>query len=478
MLPGPHPASSSRIPGVRCGNRNAAFRSAVRRAHAAPCRRERNCWYSVVESVVLVHQGSPVGAQPAAPHNRRPGTNARTHKEAAVESNAAVRDPWSKEALPAKTGGPSTADRSERCFPAHMGLLSGSRQSSDVSRQCSLSARIIHDPGTCSHLLPSVDNSIHRRLTTDDQETDMKVAIGLGMTGEGSYDEATSYVIEAERLGVHSPSGRPSPGATTPSRRSPSWPRRRRRVLLGTGIMQSGTRTPALVAMTAMSIRASLSGDRFVLGLAASAGPQVIEGWHGIPLCPHAPPAHARDHGHRPSRLERRAPQLRRQGLIRCPGPTARAKRSAPGAPAVQEEARPYSSRDAQSQEPRAHRRARRWLARHVLHPGARGGVFFNDIERAPSEPGARSAISTSRPAASWRSQTIYKIIAAPQAGPGVHARRHGREAAQLLQRRLPPRRLRRGSEAQPLKWLEGDRVGGRAVVPDELVIQTNTLRT
>jgi F420-dependent oxidoreductase-like protein len=44
--------------------------------------------------------------------------------------------------------------------------------------------------------------------------------------------------------------------------------------------MQAGTRTPALVAMTAMSL-ASLSGDRFLLGLGVS-GPQVVEGWHGI----------------------------------------------------------------------------------------------------------------------------------------------------------------------------------------------------
>jgi F420-dependent oxidoreductase-like protein len=44
--------------------------------------------------------------------------------------------------------------------------------------------------------------------------------------------------------------------------------------------MQAGTRTPALVAMTALSL-ASMSGGRFVLGLGVS-GPQVIEGWHGI----------------------------------------------------------------------------------------------------------------------------------------------------------------------------------------------------
>ena len=40
-------------------------------------------------------------------------------------------------------------------------------------------------------------------------------------------------------------------------------------------------RTPAMAAMTAMSL-AELSGGRFIAGLGAS-GPQVIEGWHGLP---------------------------------------------------------------------------------------------------------------------------------------------------------------------------------------------------
>src|SRR5207249_6697389 len=52
------------------------------------------------------------------------------------------------------------------------------------------------------------------------------------------------------------------------------------RILLGTAIMQAGTRTPALIAMTALSL-ASMSHGRFRLGLGVS-GPQVIEGWHGI----------------------------------------------------------------------------------------------------------------------------------------------------------------------------------------------------
>src|SRR5258707_10031505 len=44
--------------------------------------------------------------------------------------------------------------------------------------------------------------------------------------------------------------------------------------------MQIGARTPAMIAMTALTM-AALSQDRFLLGLGVS-GPQVMEGWHGV----------------------------------------------------------------------------------------------------------------------------------------------------------------------------------------------------
>jgi F420-dependent oxidoreductase-like protein len=53
------------------------------------------------------------------------------------------------------------------------------------------------------------------------------------------------------------------------------------KIKLGTAIMQMPARTPALTAMTAMTLD-QLSGGRFILGLGPS-GPQVVEGWHGVP---------------------------------------------------------------------------------------------------------------------------------------------------------------------------------------------------
>lgn len=51
------------------------------------------------------------------------------------------------------------------------------------------------------------------------------------------------------------------------------------KIHVGTGIMQFGARTPAMTAMTSISLD-HLSSGRFRPGLGLS-GPQVIEGWHG-----------------------------------------------------------------------------------------------------------------------------------------------------------------------------------------------------
>jgi F420-dependent oxidoreductase-like protein len=56
---------------------------------------------------------------------------------------------------------------------------------------------------------------------------------------------------------------------------------RTERVQLGAGILPIYSRTPTLTAMTAAGLD-FLSNGRAILGLGAS-GPQVVEGWHGVP---------------------------------------------------------------------------------------------------------------------------------------------------------------------------------------------------
>ena len=52
------------------------------------------------------------------------------------------------------------------------------------------------------------------------------------------------------------------------------------RMRLGSAVVQMPGRTPAMTAMTAISLD-HLTGGRFALGLGVS-GPQVVEGWHGV----------------------------------------------------------------------------------------------------------------------------------------------------------------------------------------------------
>ena len=50
---------------------------------------------------------------------------------------------------------------------------------------------------------------------------------------------------------------------------------------IGSAILNVYSRTPALLAQTAAGLD-NVSGGRAILGLGAS-GPQVVEGWHGMP---------------------------------------------------------------------------------------------------------------------------------------------------------------------------------------------------
>lgn len=106
----------------------------------------------------------------------------------------------------------------------------------------------------------------------------MRVAVSLRLANE-DWARASAWVTEAERLGADCVWSAEAWGhdAVTPLAFLAA---RTTRIKLGSGIIQAGTRTPALIAMTAMSL-ASMSGGRFRLGLGVS-GPQVIEGWHGI----------------------------------------------------------------------------------------------------------------------------------------------------------------------------------------------------
>jgi F420-dependent oxidoreductase-like protein len=103
----------------------------------------------------------------------------------------------------------------------------------------------------------------------------LRVGVYAGSLGEGFVD----FVREADRLGVDSVWSAEywAGDAFTPLAYLAG---QTSSIRLGTGIVQLGARTPAMLAMSALSMQA-LSGGRFLLGIGAS-GPQVMEGWHGV----------------------------------------------------------------------------------------------------------------------------------------------------------------------------------------------------
>ncbi|MGB8388211.1 LLM class flavin-dependent oxidoreductase [Mycobacterium sp.] len=95
----------------------------------------------------------------------------------------------------------------------------------------------------------------------------------------GAADEVVQFVVESERLGLDVCWVAEAWGSDAPSALG-YLAARTDRMLLGSGVLQVGTRSPVTVAQTAITL-SNLSKGRFLLGLGAS-GPQVIEGLHGV----------------------------------------------------------------------------------------------------------------------------------------------------------------------------------------------------
>ena len=107
----------------------------------------------------------------------------------------------------------------------------------------------------------------------------MRIGLSIGYSG-ARMELPLALVQEADRLGYYAVWTAESYGsdALTPL----TWlGALTQNIKLGTAILQMPARTPAMTAMSAMTLD-QLSGGRMLLGLGLS-GPQVVEGWHGQP---------------------------------------------------------------------------------------------------------------------------------------------------------------------------------------------------
>ncbi|MFF8193342.1 LLM class flavin-dependent oxidoreductase [Streptomyces bobili] len=97
----------------------------------------------------------------------------------------------------------------------------------------------------------------------------------------GDWREIVDYVTEAEKLGLDICWVAEAWGSEAPSPLG-YLAAKTERMLLGSGIIQLGTRTPMAIARAAITL-SQITEGRFLLGLGPS-GPQVVEGLHGVPF--------------------------------------------------------------------------------------------------------------------------------------------------------------------------------------------------
>jgi F420-dependent oxidoreductase-like protein len=109
----------------------------------------------------------------------------------------------------------------------------------------------------------------------------MRTATTVEASGFGTWSQQADFVVEAEKLGLDICWVAEAWGSDAASALG-FYAARTERMLLGSAVMQVGTRTPVALAQTAITL-SNLSGGRFLLGLGPS-GPQVMEGLHGVPF--------------------------------------------------------------------------------------------------------------------------------------------------------------------------------------------------
>ena len=104
--------------------------------------------------------------------------------------------------------------------------------------------------------------------------------ISMGVPYASDFRKSADRVVDLEKAGLDIVWVAEAYGFDAPSLMG-YLAARTERVQIGSGILPIYSRTPALLAQTAAGLD-HVSGGRAILGLGAS-GPQVIEGWHGVP---------------------------------------------------------------------------------------------------------------------------------------------------------------------------------------------------
>jgi len=298
----------------------------------------------------------------------------------------------------------------------------------------------------------------------------MKVAVGIGAANE-DYESAAAFVQEAEGLGVDFAWSAETWGhdAATPVAFVAA---RTSRIRLGTGIMQAAARTPANIAMTAMSL-AAMSHDRFILGLGAS-GPQVVEGWHGQPF--KGALQRVRETVDI-VRIISRGERLAYDGKIyQLPRPGGEGK-------ALRTGAKPrnipiYLATLSPKSLEMTGEIADGWLGTSFMPEHA--DVFFSHIA-AGAQRGGRSLADVDLQAAAGAlafSDDVEKLIPPRKPGLAFTLGAMGSREHNFYNDAYKRAGYREAALAVQALWLDGRREEAAALVPDEMVLKTNLIGT
>ena len=299
----------------------------------------------------------------------------------------------------------------------------------------------------------------------------MKVAIGFDLGPRQDWERAASFVQEAEKLGVDNVWTAETWGfdAATPIAYLAA---RTSKIRLGTGIMQLGSRSPAMLAMTALSL-SSMSGGRFILGLGAS-GPQVVEGWHGVRFARTLP--RIRD-AVAIVRMATRGERVAYKGEyyeLPLPGGEGKAlKSSAPPA-----EIPIYLATLGPRSLELTGEIADGWVGTSFMPDHA--GIFFDSIRKGAERAG-RSLADVDLQAAAGAvafGDDVEKLIEPRRAGLAFTLGAMGSKQHNFYNAAY--RRAGYADEALHVQklWLEGKRDEAAAMVPEEMILHTNLLGT
>jgi F420-dependent oxidoreductase-like protein len=297
----------------------------------------------------------------------------------------------------------------------------------------------------------------------------MRIAIGFG--GGPDWARAATFVQEAEKLGVDFCWTAETWGfdAATPIGYLAG---KTEKIRLGTGIMQLGSRSPAMLGMTAMTLN-SLSNERFTLGLGAS-GPQVVEGWHGVRFANTLP--RIRD-AVNIVRMVTRGERVAYKGeYYELPLAGGEGKALKSSAPPMQIPV--YLATLSPKSLELTGEIADGWIGTSFMPEHA--DVFFEHIRRGAERAG-RSLADIDIQAAGGVvqfSDDLERII--PPRKPGLAFTLGAMGSRQHNFYNAAYRRAGYADDAVAVQklWLDGKRDEAAALVPDEMVLQTNLLGT